>query len=250
VPALALGRIVGRARLAPMARAAGAREILDGPVPVDERRRSLADVGRLNALFGGHRVTIGQVKRLVAGLPPGRRLTVLDVGTGFGDVPRALVRWCRRAGRPIRVLALDCDGATLEVARSASRGYPEIVFLQGDALALPLSPASVDMAISSLTLHHLEPGPAQRCLAEMEAVARLGWVVNDLARSRAAWALVWLATRAFARSAVSRHDGPLSVRRAYTADEMRALCERAGLAGARVRRYPFVARQSVVHPKA
>jgi ubiquinone/menaquinone biosynthesis C-methylase UbiE len=247
--ALALGRIVRRARIGLMERAAGAREILDGPVPAGELRRSLADVARLNALFGGRRLTLAHVERLVAGWPPARRLTVLDVGTGSGDIPRALVRWGRRTGRAIRGFALDRDAATLELARAASRRYREIVFLQGDALALPLRPAAVDVAISSLTLHHLEPGPAQGCLAQMDAVARRGWVVNDLARSRVAWALVWLATRVFARSAISRHDGPLSVRRAYTAEEVRALCERAGLAAARVRRYPLVARQCVVRAK-
>ena len=37
---------------------------------------------------------------------------------------------------------------------------------------------------------------------------------------------------------MSRHDGPLSVLRAYSAEEMRGLCaERAGLPGVAVRRY-------------
>jgi ubiquinone/menaquinone biosynthesis C-methylase UbiE len=150
----------------------------------------------------------------------------------------------------VTVFALDLDRATLDLARAASRRYPEIRFLQGDALALPFASGAVDLVMSSLTLHHVESGPAPRYLAQMDAVARRGLVVNDLVRSRTAWALVWLATRAFARSAVSRHDGPLSVRRAYTAAEARALCERAGLSRARVIRYPFAARQCIVRAKA
>src|SRR5215475_14546669 len=98
-----------KARGCPMPRAGGAREILDGPVPEADLRRSLADVARLNALFGGRRATLVPLKRLAAALPPGRRLTVLDVGTGSADIPRAVVRWCRRIGRPVRVFALDRD---------------------------------------------------------------------------------------------------------------------------------------------
>ncbi len=230
----------------PMDRAEGAQEILDGPVPLAELRKSLADVARLNALFGGRRITIAQVKRLVGALPLERPLTVLDIGSGIGDIPRALVRWGRRAGRTLRVLALDRDLTTLRIARAASREYPEITYLQADALALPLPAAGVDVVISALTLHHLEPESARESLAEMDRAARRGLVVNDLARSRVAWALVWLATRAFARSPISRHDGPLSVRRAYTAGEVRTLCEKAGLNSARVVRYPLRLRQCAV----
>ena len=115
-------------------RAEGAVEMLDGPVPLTDLRECLSDVARLNALFGGRFLTLVHVKRLAAKLPPGRALTVLDVGTGGGDVPRALVRWARRVRRPIRLFALDRDPAVARVAleawgapiprSSSSRGMP------------------------------------------------------------------------------------------------------------------------------
>ena len=103
-------------------RAEGAVEMLDGPVPLTDLRECLADVARLNALFGGRSLTLVHVKRLAAALPPGRTLTVLDVGTGGGDVPRALVRWARRIRRPIRLFALDRDAAVARVALEVSAG--------------------------------------------------------------------------------------------------------------------------------
>ena len=45
-------------------------------------------------------------------------------------------------------------------------------------------------------------------------------IVNDLLRTRASLVLVWLATRLLRLHPVSRHDGLLSVRRAYSADEL------------------------------
>src|SRR4029450_6386552 len=176
----------------PLPRAAGAVGLLDGPVPFAERARSLADVARLNGAFGGRLLTLRHVRRLLARLPPGRAATVLDLGTGSGAIPRALVRWARRAGRPIRVIALDLDGPTLEVARRTVTGYPEITLLRADALAAPFREHAVDVAISSLTLHHLEPAAATAYLAAMGAIARVGVVVNDLARSRLGWAAVRL----------------------------------------------------------
>ena len=166
---------------APLPRAAGAVEWLDRPAPFADRARSLEDVARLNGVFGGRLITLGHVKRLLRRVPAGRTATVLDLGTGSADVPRALARWARRVGRPLRVLALDRDAATLRIARRTVRDYPEIVLLQADALALPLRPGSVDVVISALTLHHLEPAAAAAYLSAMDGAARLGFVVNDLA---------------------------------------------------------------------
>jgi hypothetical protein len=220
---------------APLPRAAGALELLDRPAPFADLGECLDDVARLNRLFGGRLVTLAHVRRLLRRVPAHRTATVLDLGTGGADVPRALVAWARRAGRRIRVFALDRDEATLRIARREARGYPEIVLLRADVLALPLRPRSVDVVISALTLHHLEPAAARACLVAMDRAARLGFVVNDLFRSRAAYALVWLATRLLARNHMSRHDGPLSVLRAYTPREVRGLCAGAGLEGVRVR---------------
>ena len=221
--------------LPPLARAEGALEIIDGPpVPFAEMACCMTDIARVNALFGGRMVTMIHVKRLLAALPADRLITVLDVGTGAGDIPRAVVRWARRQGRRIRVFALDRDADTLRIAAQVVRGYPEFTFLQGDALALPIRPESVDLTISAMTLHHLEPDAGVQYLAEMDRAARVGMVVNDLARSRLAHAVVWVLTRFITRSAISRHDGPLSVRRAYTPAEVSGLCEKAGLPDAAV----------------
>ncbi len=221
--------------LPPLARAAGVLEIIDGPpVPFKDMACCMTDISRVNALFGGRMVTMIHVKRLLGALPADRVVTVLDVGTGAGDIPRALVRWARRQGRRIRVFALDRDAATLQIAAELVRDYPEITFLRGDALALPIRPGAVDLTISAMTLHHLEPDAGVQYLAEMDRAARLGFVVNDLVRSRIAHWVVWLITRFITRSAISRHDGPLSVRRSYTPGEVSALCEKAGLLDADV----------------
>ena len=54
--------------------------------------------------------------------------------------------------------------------------------------------------------------------------------MNDLLRTPSSLALVWLTTRVLRLHPVSRHDGPLSVRRAYSADELPPLGWRIGRA--------------------
>jgi SAM-dependent methyltransferase len=243
------GAGTGRWSSVQLARAAGVLELMDRPAPFPALLEDLRDLERLNGLFGGRALTVAAVGRLLQRLPQGRTVTVLDVGTGSADIPRALVRWARRRRRSIRVIAMDHDEAVLRVARGGLGGYPEITLLRAEAQELPVRPESVDVVASALTMHHLEPGPAAAALAAMDGAARVGVAINDLARSRVAYAAVWLATRLFARSAMSRHDGPLSVLRAYTPAEITALAERAGLTGVWVRRHPLRMRWSAERAK-
>jgi hypothetical protein len=221
-------------------RAADARERLDGPLSPAARRATLDDLDRLNAWFGGYALTLSRVRRAAAGLPPGRRLVVVDVGGGRGDLAVRIVRWARRAGRPVRVLVLDADAATLDLARRRTATYPEIAVVQGDATALPLRAGAPDVIVAALTLHHLDPEGAAACLGQMRAAAPLA-VVNDLLRTRLSLLLVWLVTRLLPLHPVSRHDGPVSVRRAYSPRELAALAAQAG-GRARVRRYAWLGR--------
>ena len=223
-----------------LARAEHARERLDGPLAPAALRSTLADLDRLNAWFGGYALTLARIRRAAARLPRGRRLVVVDVGGGRGDFAIAVVRWARRRRRPVRVLVVDTDAATLTLARQRTAGYPEIAIVQADATALPLRDNAADVAVAALTLHHLDQDAAVGCLAALAAASSLV-VVNDLLRTRAALALVWLTTRVLRLHPVSRHDGPLSVRRAYSAGELAGLAVRAGV-HARIRCYPFLAR--------
>jgi hypothetical protein len=225
-----------------MPRAEGARELLDGPVAPADLAATLADIDRLNAWFGGYALTLREVRRATAGVPPGHPLVVVDVGGGRGDLAVRLVRWARGAGRAIRVVVIDRDAPSLGLPVRAGAAPAEVVRVRADATAMPFRAGAADVVVCSLTLHHLEPDAAVATLAQMRGAARLGVIVNDLLRTRVSLALVWLATRLLARHPMSRHDGPLSVRRAYSPDELRALAARAGLGRLVVRRYPLLGR--------
>lgn len=230
---------------AALSRAHDAVELLDVPASESDLEECLSDISRLNRYFGGSWVTRCHLIRLL-GKESGKPVTILDVGSGGADIPIRLVGWARRRGRRFRVIAVDRDRKILEVARRRARAYPEIAFVQADGLQLPVKVGGVDAAISSLTLHHLEPDAAPHLLAEMSRISRIGFVVNDLVRSRVAYALVWLATRLFAWNRISRHDGPLSVLRAYTPREIRSLAARAGVGRISIVRHPFCVRLAVV----
>ncbi len=226
-----------------MDRLSGVEEFLDGPL--DDPRvlaGNLRDLRRVNRWLGGIEVSRRAIDRLdelraatgatddAAGARP--TPSMLDVGTGAADIPLALIARARRDGRALRVVGLDSRPEILAAAATvdpALTATDDLELHVGDGRSLPFADDTFDLAHASMVIHHLEPDDAVTLLREMGRVARRGVIVNDLTRGRWAYLGAWLLAHLATTNRYTRHDGPLSVRRAYTPDELAVLLERAGL---------------------
>jgi ubiquinone/menaquinone biosynthesis C-methylase UbiE len=110
---------------------------------------------------------------------------------------------------------------------------------QADGRALPWTDGAFDVVTCCLALHHFSPADAVQVLQEMWRVASSAVIVTDLTRSYAAYIGTWLATRTVVSNLVTRHDGPLSVLRAYTPAEMRELAAAATISPVTAHVYPL-----------
>jgi ubiquinone/menaquinone biosynthesis C-methylase UbiE len=217
-----------------MRRLAGAREHLDGSLAdAGVLAGNLRDLRRINRLFGGLALSRRAIDALIrhANLADDSPVALLDVGTGAADIPIGLLEDFHRRGRPMTVLAVDNREEVLAVARETANlaGSPELVLRRADVRTLPFEDGSFDFAHASLVLHHLEPTDAAVAIREMARVARHGVVMNDLARGWLPWLGAWLLLHLATRNEFTRHDGPLSVRRAYSVGEARQMLAGAGL---------------------
>ncbi len=215
-----------------------ARELLDEPNhDPEELEESLDDVAAVNRWLGGTRALL---RRLPPLLPATRPAHLLDAGTGSGDLPRAIVRWARRHDLAVHITATDLHPQVLAIARRRSAVYPEIEFQRANALALPYDPDSFDVAMLSLTLHHFDGPDAVTALRELGRVARHAILIGELERSRPAYlGARLLAATLWRHNRLTRHDGPISVLRAFTPAELLDLARDAGLRDARVYRHPL-----------
>ena len=192
-------------------------EILDAPgTDPALARRSLQDVALANRMFGGTRAVLAELAPVWSRVP--QRATLLDVGTGAGDIPARARSEARRYGITLESIGLE---ATRALASDSRLGSP--LALCGDARRLPFRDASVDIVICCQVLHHFVDGDALRLLAELDRVARTRVIVSDLQRSRIAAASIWLASFPLGFHPVSRHDGVVSVMRGFEAAELRTM---------------------------
>jgi 2-polyprenyl-3-methyl-5-hydroxy-6-metoxy-1,4-benzoquinol methylase len=197
-------------------------EILDDPHVDDAlRARSLADVARSNTVFGGWRAVRDELA-LVLDSRTGGSVSLLDVGTGIGDIPSLAVKTWRARGLTITAFGVDTSASLLREAHAGG-----LIPICADALLLPLASKSVDIAICSQTLHHFETRDALTVLRELDRVARERVIVSDIRRSWVAAAGIWLASFPLRFHPVSRHDGVVSVLRGFTPSELRLLVQNA-----------------------
>jgi SAM-dependent methyltransferase len=149
-----------------------------------------------------------------------------------------VARWGRRENLPIHITAVDTDPEIVKIAREKTASFPEIAVREGDLFKMRLQEDAFDYVTASLFLHHCAPGRTAHALRVLDSLARRGVIVSDLLRSarsyRAVTFLSWTAG-----NRVVRHDGPLSVRRAFTRHELQALAQDAGLAYLKAGAHPW-----------
>jgi trans-aconitate methyltransferase len=125
----------------------------------------------------------------------------------------------------------DLNPDTIAIAAEATPATSRIRWIAVDVFSYQ-NQRPVDIIVSSLFTHHLSEPHIVHFLAWMERSARAGWFVNDLSRASIPYGLF----KAFAKVAnlhpFVQHDGPVSIARAFIADDWRRMCSAAGLAEA------------------
>jgi SAM-dependent methyltransferase len=177
-------------------------------LPDDVIARTHRDLDRIHRLLGDTRLLLAELRR---DPQPVRR--VLDIGCGAGGV----------MGQVRRRLGVDVVGVDLCPPRCVPEGLKVI---QADAVrdALP----EADVAYSMMVAHHLSEQDLIGLIRNVGRSCRR-FILLDLVRHRLPLALFEMFVVPFVNH-VSAADGRVSIRRAYTPGELRAVVESA-LAG-------------------
>ncbi|HEY2919450.1 MAG TPA: methyltransferase domain-containing protein [Candidatus Binatia bacterium] len=216
------------------------KEMMDLPgQPKELLADDLRNLRIINRYLGCYRNVLRGLARLV-GEQKLHRFTLLDVGTGSGDIPTVIAHWARRQQIAARITGLEREAATVEEAVDQTRSFPEITIVRGDATAPPFGAGSFDFVLTSQLLHHFKDEQIIVLLRTWARLARRGIIVSDLVRHPVAYHGIRLLTKGFTRNTMTRTDAPLSVQRACTISEWQELFRRADVGRLRVQwMFPF-----------
>jgi SAM-dependent methyltransferase len=203
------------------------KEMMDLPgQPRELLEDDLRNLRIINRRLGNYRNVVRGLNRLVESQNIDR-FSLLDVGTGSGDVPAVIARWARRNAVAVRISALEPEPVTVVQAAVQTWNFPEVAVVRGDGMAPPFHAASFDFVLASQLLHHFSEEQIVRLLRIWSPLARRAIIVSDLVRHPLAYYGIRLLTKLLTRNAMTRTDAPLSVARAFTLAEWRALLREA-----------------------
>jgi 2-polyprenyl-3-methyl-5-hydroxy-6-metoxy-1,4-benzoquinol methylase len=194
--------------------------------------RVLHDLARVNRWTFAARPSIAFLDRAVGATDSGRRLRLLDVGFGDGDVLRAIDRWAHHRGIEAELVGVDLNEKSVAAARAATPPGLAIDYRTGDYRD---QAGPFDVIISTQVAHHMTDEQLTAFLRHMEAEATSGWLVCDLRRHGVAYWCFPLLARLLRVHRIVRQDGRLSIARSMRRAEWEAALRAAGIAPDEVR---------------
>ena len=194
-------------------------EIMDDLSIQDERMdNALRELKRVNMFLGGRGTTQKGLQVLQEKLGLHGPLSLLDIGAGGADVFEGSVQ-------NLNITVVDRNRRVCEFVKAR---MPYSVTC-GDALRLSFKDKSFDVVHTSLFLHHLREAEIRQVLSSCVRISRYGIIINDLRRSLVAYAGIKILTTLFSKSFMVKHDGPLSVLRGFSKNELESLLAECGV---------------------
>ncbi len=202
-------------------RATGAVEEMDRPdADLAMLTRTYDQFPLINAVVSGWRAVYRE--KIRPHLSPTSASTLLDVGSGGGDLARALAQWAKRDALSLTITGIDPDERAHQY--SVSRPAPPgVTFRAAYSSEIVAEGQRYDFVISNHVLHHLSAVELQGLLADSTELATRAAIHSDIARSPVAYALFSVGTLPFFPGSFIRRDGLTSIRRSYTPAELAAV---------------------------
>lgn len=202
-------------------------ELMDEPCSREEMRACLQDLSKLNRWFLGYRPILQWLDSLEL-YKYDAAINILDAGCGYGDTLRRIETWAQARGLPVKLTGCDLNPDAVAIAAEATPPTSRIKWIAGDIFRYQIS-EPIDVAISSLFTHHLVEKDIVRFLQWMEENARVGWFINDLSRAPIPYHLLTAFSKLAGLHPFVQHDGPVSIARAFVAQDWQRICAAAGL---------------------
>ncbi|WP_414470923.1 methyltransferase domain-containing protein [Microvirga sp. M2] len=197
-------------------------------VSLEDYRACLEDLARVNVLTLTHRPILAWLDRATRDMGPTDRVTVLDVGYGYGDLLRRIHQWSRRRKRNVRLIGIDLNPYSETIARAATPQEAQIDFRIGNVFQFT-SDRPIDFIVCSQTAHHMTHDELVRLIRWMEHAAVRGWFIADLHRHGIPFHAFRLLSRLAGWHRFVRHDGPVSIARSFRRADWELILRDAGL---------------------
>lgn len=188
----------------------------------------------VNNLTLGYRPVLFWLKKIRPPTASERKLTIIDIGSGRGEMLRQIGKLAKRKKMNIHLTGIDINPMATAAAEKSTPADMGIHYKTADIFAMDRA-QKADFIISTHFTHHLGNDELVRFLRWMDDHALQGWFINDLHRHKLPYLFIKYVLSLVPINKMSRHDGPISVARAFTAADWRRALQQAGIPPAQSR---------------
>jgi len=204
----------------------------------DASIKNMKELEAVNTWLGGKATLISAfntVYRKYSNLFKDKTIVIADLGCGGGDLLRDIHDWAKDKGLNVELIGIDANPATIKCALKNTDGYSDIKFKTANVLSDELKQMRFDIVSLNSFCHHLSDTNFIALLKQLQTQTSLAIIITDLHRHWLAYlSIKWLA-HLLNFSYLSKHDGPMSVLRAFQKHELVDLLHAANISRFQIR---------------
>ncbi len=184
--------------------------------------QTLRELGTINKLLGGNAVTLRGLDKLISrySISKDQVIHIADIGCGGGDMLIEIEKWADRRGIKVKLTGIDANANIVEYARKHCAAHDRISFKTANVLSPEFATEKYDIIIGILFFHHFDSECLEQLFSSLMRQASMGLVINDLHRHWFGYHSIKILTKLFSRSPMVQEDGPLSVLRGFSRNEI------------------------------
>ncbi|MFO1431701.1 MAG: methyltransferase domain-containing protein [Candidatus Competibacteraceae bacterium] len=194
----------------------------------DEMAQTLHELDVINRWLGGNAVILNGLGKILRHCHWKAPIRIADLGCGGGDILKAIYRWARRHRFELDLEGVDANAYTVQYAMQNTASLP-LRYRVSDIFSDEFRQRRYDIIITSLFCHHFTDEVLVRLFRQWREQAQLAVLISDLQRHWFAYYGIKYLTALLSRSVLVKHDGPLSVLRAFKRQELERLLAQAGI---------------------
>jgi len=203
------------------------KEYLDNShIETKDLYQNLIELDIINSRLGGYNASRKGLAAILKTTKPVN--TILDIGFGGGDSIKQMQKYCEKKNVKLFFYGVDLKDDCVKYAESNLITFSNTQLICDDYRNISADLLKqIDVIHCSLFLHHLTDeeiidllkfGKSNQCII----------LANDLQRNWFAYYSIKFLTAIFSKSYLVKNDAPISVKRGFKKNELKALLEKAG----------------------